>query len=208
MSTHFDDRAATWDDDPMKRRRATMVADAVREAIPLTSTTRLLEYGAGTGLVAQELADDVGSVTLADASAGMREVMQEKVASGVLPADARVWDLDLTTHDVPDERFDLIVTVLTLHHIPDVATALDGFATLLSDGGHLCVIDLEEEDGSFHAGRPDFDGHHGFGAGTLRELLGAAGFSDVVVQRWSGLEKQGRTYPLFIATGAVEPSDL
>jgi len=31
---------------------------------------------------------------------------------------ARVWDLDLSSDPPPDEQFDLVVTVLTLHHIP------------------------------------------------------------------------------------------
>src|SRR5690606_25220064 len=80
----FDEKAATWDDDPAKVERARVVADALRDAVPLGPTTRLLEYGAGTGLVTQALRDAVGPVTLADTSAGMRAVMQRKVETGAL----------------------------------------------------------------------------------------------------------------------------
>src|SRR5690606_42045723 len=45
----FDEKAATWDDDPAKVERARVVADALRDAVPPGPTTRLLEYGAGTG---------------------------------------------------------------------------------------------------------------------------------------------------------------
>src|SRR5690606_18584865 len=76
----FDEKAATWDADPAKVERARVVAEAVRATVPLDRSTRLLEYGAGTGLVTQALRDAVGPVTLADTSAGMRDVMQAKVA--------------------------------------------------------------------------------------------------------------------------------
>lgn len=195
----FDEKAATWDDDPAKVERARAVAEAIRAAVPLSSSTRLLEYGAGTGLVSQELAAHVGAVTLADSSAGMREVMQAKVDSGALPRDARVWDLDLATAQVPDERFDVVVTVMTLHHIPDLAPVLDGFARLLPPEGHLCVVDLVEEDGSFHSD-PEFGGHHGFNLEELAKQLAAAGFSDIRTEEVYELEKEGARFPLFLAT--------
>ena len=45
----FDARAATWDDDPTKVERAQAVADAIVRSVPLASTMRAMEYGAGTG---------------------------------------------------------------------------------------------------------------------------------------------------------------
>ena len=99
----FDERARTWDDDPGKRARAAAAAAAIREAVDLHDGVRLLEYDAGTGLVSQALAADVGSVTVTDPSPGMREVMEEKVAAGVLP-DTRV--LDLSRDPALEERFD------------------------------------------------------------------------------------------------------
>ena len=158
---------------------------------------RMLEYGAGTGLVTQALRDAVGPVTMADTSAGMRAVINDKIASGTI-TDARVWDLDLTTGPIPPEQFDLIVTVLTLHHISTLEPVLANFATLLVDGGHLCIADLEEEDGSFHG--EGFDGHHGFKHATLRSLLDRAGFTDVTFTRRHHIVRDSGTYPLFLAT--------
>ena len=67
------------------RRRARDVAEAVAAAVPLTGRERMLEYGAGTGLVSQALAERVGPITLADTSSGMRSVMEGKIAAGALP---------------------------------------------------------------------------------------------------------------------------
>ena len=198
-TAHFDDRAATWDDDPDKVARARDVAQAVLRVVPAGPGTRLLEYGAGTGLVTQALRDRVGPVTLADNSAGMRAVLHEKVAAGSLPPDSRIWDLDLESHTVPDERFDLVVSSMVMHHVADLPAVLSGFATLLDAGGHVCVADLDSEDGSFHT--YDFGGRHGFDRSEMAAALEAAGFTDVAVTDGTQIERDGRTYPVFLASG-------
>lgn len=198
----FDEKAATWDADPAKVERAAAVARCIEAAVPLDRSMRMLEYGAGTGLVSQALRDALGPVTLADTSSGMREVMQAKIEAGAL-RDARVWALDLATEPAPDEQFDLIVTVMTLHHIPALATVLTAFADLLVPGGHLCIADLEKEDGSFHGA--EFDGHHGFERPSLTAELAAAGFTDIRFADCTQLVSDGVTYPVFLATGARLP---
>jgi ubiquinone/menaquinone biosynthesis C-methylase UbiE len=200
VPTNFDERAATWDEDPSRVERAQAAAAAIRAAVPLGGAMRVLEYGAGTGLVSQLLAGEVGHLTLADTSGGMRAVMAGKIADGALPSETRIWALDLATDPVPDDRFDLLVTVMTLHHIRDLQPVLEGFATMLSPGGHLCVVDLEAEDGSFHDNDPDFEGHDGLGRGDLTRRLEAAGFDDVRFARCHEITKNGGVYPLFLAT--------
>lgn len=199
----FDEKAATWDADPAKVERAQAVARAIRATVPLDPSMRLLEYGAGTGLVTQALRDTVGPVTLADTSAGMRDVMHAKIEAGAI-RDARVWDLDLATGPIPDERFDLVVTVMTLHHIPDLDRVLSGFARLLAEGGHLCVVDLDREDGSFHG--DGFAGHHGFDRSALASRLAADGFTDIRFQDCHHVVRDGARYPLFLATCVRGPA--
>lgn len=196
-TTSFDDRALTWDDDPAKVERANSVAAAIRHALVLDPAMRMLEYGAGTGLVTQALRDAVGPVTLADTSAGMRDVIAAKIASGAI-TDAGIWDIDLASAPAPDERFELIITVMTLHHITELATVLASFATLLSDGGHLCIVDLEKEDGSFHS--DGFHGHHGFERAALTAHLEAAGFTGIDIGQCHEIVRKDGTYPLFLAT--------
>ncbi|MEZ5143106.1 MAG: class I SAM-dependent methyltransferase [Acidimicrobiales bacterium] len=202
-SAFFDEQAATWDDDPAKVERAAVVADAILASVPLGPGTRTLEYGAGTGLVTQALRDHVGPVTLADASAGMRTVLQAKIDAGTL-TDARIWSLDLATEAAPSEQFDLIVTVMVLHHIVDLTPVLAGFAALLAPGGHLCVVDLDHEDGSFHG--EGFAGHHGFRRPELADQLTAAGFAEPTFQDCHVMVRDGVSYSVFLAVagrGAV-----
>ena len=198
----FDERASTWDDDPAKLEQAQFVAAAVRDVAALDGTQRLFEYGAGTALVSQALLGSVGSVTLVDTSAGMREVMLAKIAAGAIPG-ARVWDLDLQSAPAPDEQFDVVVTVLTMHHVQDVGAVLSRFAELLADGGRLCIVDLEAEDGSFHG--PGADVHHGFERAELADALTAAGFADVTFQACHQIDRGGSSYPMFLAA-SVRPA--
>jgi ubiquinone/menaquinone biosynthesis C-methylase UbiE len=193
----FDERAASWDDDPAKVIRARHAAEAIRAALQLRPTMRTLDYGAGTGLLSEHLADAVGPLVLADPSEGMRAVMAAKVAAGRLPT-AEVVDLDLTQRPVDVGPFDLVTTMLALHHIPDLAAVLAGLAAVLASGGQLAVIDLETEDGSFHG--PDFPGHEGFDRDELSAALVEAGFSTPAFVALPPLEKHGRDYGLFLAT--------
>ena len=109
-----------------------------------------------------------------------------------------VWDLDLATQPVPDERFDLIVTVMALHHIENISVVLTGFAELLVEGGYLCVVDLDEEDGSFHGDH--FEGHRGFRRAALAAELYAADFADVQFRDCHDIVRDSVIYPLFLAT--------
>jgi len=193
----FDTRAETWDD-ASKVRRAEDVAAAMRRAVPLGRSMKALEYGAGTGLLSFCLRDALGPITLADSSAGMRAVAERKIAAANA-RDMRVIDLDLMRDPVPAERYDLIYSMMTLHHVPDVPRVLAAFHAMLNPGGWLCHVDLDAEDGSFHG--PEVDVHHGFERATLRAWLTAAGFVDVSIGDCGHVDHHGRRYPLFIATG-------
>lgn len=196
---HFDDKAATWDDDPDKVRQSGEVAAAITSAVPPAPRTRLLEYGAGTGLVTIALLEELpdAEVTLADTSAGMRQALVDKVEAGSLPSPTRVWDIDLESQPAPTDRFDLVVTSMVMHHVRQLDTVLARFAEVLDPGGHLAIADLDSEGGGFHD--HDFDGYHGFSRADLTTRLEAAGFTDVRVGDCGSIEKNGRDFSIFLA---------
>lgn len=196
---HFDAKAETWDDDPDKARHAREVAQSIVDRASVPDDARVLEYGAGTGLVSQALLESHGGlrVTLADNSAGMRQVLQRKIDAGALPADARVSGLDLESEPVPDERYDLVVSSMVMHHVKELDVVLAAFAELLEPGGRLCIADLDQEGGDFHDA--DFDGHHGFDRAALTARLTSAGFTEAGVEDSSTIEKDGGTFSVFLA---------
>ena len=193
---NFDERARDWDSDPMKVERARVVADAIRAAIPLPAGIKALEYGCGTGLLSFALQPYLSSITLADTSQGMLDVLAEKIkAAGVMNMfPAR---LDLGTDPLPVARYQLIYSLMTLHHISDTERVLRNTFALLEPGGHLCIADLEKEDGSFH-GAQVTDVHHGFDRGQLQAQIGAAGFQKIAFSRPYVIHKAGKSFPLFL----------
>lgn len=203
---HFDEKAATWDEDGDKQRQSGEIARGITAAASPADGDRLLEYGAGTGLVTQALLEATPGllVTLADNSSGMREAIDRKTEAGTLPPDTRVWDLDLESEPVPQDRFELIVTSMVMHHVKELATVLRGFAAMLEPGGHLCIADLDHEDGSFHDDE-SLDVHHGFHRSELAEALTAAGLADVHIGEGTSIERETGTFPVFLAV-ATRPA--
>jgi ubiquinone/menaquinone biosynthesis C-methylase UbiE len=198
--SQFDARAATWDDDPAKRDRARVVADAIRAAVPVTPRTTVLEYGCGTGLLGLALAPSVAHVTMADSSDGMLEVLRRKLEAGAA-RNATALRLDLEHDPLPADRYDLVCSLLTLHHVHDLDPVLRGLRAALTEGGTLCVADLDAEDGSFHGHGADV--HQGFDRAALAERLRAAGFATPdfttvhEIERGSG--EATRRYGVFLA---------
>lgn len=191
----FDGRAQTWDD-ANKIERAEAVADGIRAAVPLDRSMKALEYGAGTGLLSFALRDALGPMTLADSSSGMRAVAEQKIVTANAK-NMHVMDFDLMRDAIPADRYDLICSMMTLHHVPDVPRALAAFHELLNADGWLCIADLDAEDGSFHGEGARV--HHGFERGALRAALAAAGFADIAVGDCWKVERGGRAYSVFLA---------
>ncbi len=197
---NFDDKAQTWDADPIKQERARAVAAAMRQGIPLRHDWHALEYGCGTGLLSFALLSDFAQITLADNSTGMLAVLDQKIAAAGA-SHLQSLALDLSTDALPAARYDLIYTLLTMHHVADIDRLLRAFHDLLQPGGWLAIADLDAEDGSFHG--PGFVGHNGFDRPTLQNQLVAVGFDSIDFSTCYVMKKpsdQGmRDYPLFLA---------
>ena len=200
-AAHFDSKARQWDENPVFQERGLKIANAVRKAVPLHREMSALDYGCGTGLLSFPLKDELGAILLADSSSGMLDVVAEKIAAQGVTNMTPV-KLDLLVDPLPAQRFDLIVTAMTLHHVPDTDHILRVFHDLLNPGGHLCIADLDQEDGSFHG--PEVDVHHGFDQANLGRRAAQAGFADAQFQTVFTITKTRETgtqdYPVFLMT--------
>jgi 2-polyprenyl-3-methyl-5-hydroxy-6-metoxy-1,4-benzoquinol methylase len=129
----------------------------------------------------------------------MLTVLTEKLAAQPMP-HMRPLKLDLATDPPPDERYDLIYSLMTFHHIADTDKILADLFALLTPGGYLCIADLDSEDGSFHG--PDFDGHKDFDRDDLGRKATHAGFRSVgfrTVFRMTKSVDQGQNeFPVFL----------
>lgn len=177
-----------------------MVANAMRATGLLITGMNALEYGCGTGLLSFALQQDFASITLADTSPGMLGVLADKIKSAAVN-NMHPLLVDLNFQPLPATRFDVVYSLLTLHHIPNTQAALGHFNLLLKPGGLLFIADLEKEDGSFH-GASVTDVHKGFERETLQKQLENSRFNDVrfssvfsVMKQVDGVQK---AFPVFL----------
>jgi SAM-dependent methyltransferase len=176
----------------------------------------VLEIGCGTGLLSHMLAPHVRSLVGVDTSEGMLDAFNQKVAALPNPEKANLAAVNVLVqeaddvhvqgaaaalatrrgesgHDVP-YRFDLVISHLTLHHIPEMAPLLTTLFQTLKSGGRIALTDYEDfgpEAVPFHP--PDKrDGveRHGIKKDEIEMIIDGIGFNHVRVERAFTLRKE------------------
>lgn len=194
---HFNASARDWDQRPTSQQLAVVPARLL-SLVPFGDNEHVLDFGAGTGLLATAIAPHVAHVTALDTSANMLAVLRDK---GV----ANIETLQQDIFDGLPHTYDVVVSCMAMHHVADTAALLQAFAQALRPGGRMALIDLYEEDGSFH-GSPETNAakgvqHHGFAPAHLQRLAGRVGLSDIAFQEVASIQREhGRRYPLFLMT--------
>ena len=205
MKDHFSIRAEDYDRTDYRLKYVDEMAAAIRRLAPLSPETRLLDFGAGTGLLTERLAPHVGSILAVDISPSMITQLREKAPS--LPCPVETLRQDLTRGELPDLQVDGIVSTMTLHHIQDPAALIRRLATLLRPGGFIALCDIDTEDGTFHTLDTGVM-HFGFEREHIRQWLDEAGFERIIVEDATIITKPHGSYPAFIAYGVKRRSEL
>ena len=193
--THFDTAARDWDQRPMSLQLAA-VPERLLAQLPLQASDHVLDFGAGTGLLSVPIAPKVAQVTALDMSAAMLQVLDEKGFANITPLQQDIFA------GLPGQ-YHAVVSCMALHHVADTAALLRAFADALHSGGRIALVDLYQEDGSFH-GDNDAKGvqHFGFAPEALQALAEQAGLMDIAFSEILRLQhSNGRGYPLFLMTG-------
>jgi ubiquinone/menaquinone biosynthesis C-methylase UbiE len=199
----FDKDAAQWDDNPIKVKMATDVAAAIIQEAKPAKNMDVMDFGCGTGLVTLKLQPLVKSITGVDSSQGMLAALQNKVAQQALGnVFTRFVDFEHGKH--AQGSFDLIVSSMTLHHVPDTLALFKEWSALLRPGGQVSFADLDAEDGSFHSDKTGVF-HFGFDRDVLKQMLHEAGFSDFSATTATVVKKEAkglgmREYPVFLVS--------
>ncbi len=173
----FNTRAHQWDALPRRVALAHAVVATLCEEVVLDTDMQVLDFGCGTGLVTTDLIPHVKHVYGMDSSAGMLEQLAQKLTQ---EQTSSVTLMQVAPDEVPVVPCDLdvIVSSMTMHHIPDISPLFEVFTAALRPGGILAIADLAAEDGTFH---DDATGiaHHGFSVETMEGYCRQAGLVDV-----------------------------
>ncbi len=201
----FDKGAAQWDQLPRRVALAQAVVAAIKQEVTLNPDMRLLDYGAGTGLVTLGLQPLVKEVIAVDSSRGMLEQLENKAReAGITNLQTILIDLE-QDWQLP-RGLDLLVSSMTMHHVPLVAPLLAHFRESMRSGARLCIADLDQEDGSFHDD-PTGVHHQGFSCEEMEGYFREAGFTDVrtVLVMTVHKERDGRVddYPVNLTLGTA-----
>ncbi|MHB9074997.1 MAG: class I SAM-dependent DNA methyltransferase [Desulfobaccales bacterium] len=204
LGMDFDKEAAVWDANPGRVKLAHDVADAIIRELKPTQDLDVLDFGCGTGLVTLRLQPLVRSITGVDSSQGMLAVLQDKVKKQGLPNVHPRFD-DFQSGDRVTGQFHLLVSSMTMHHVPDIAELLRVWFDLLLPDGRLSVADLDKEDGSFHGDNTGVY-HLGFERTAVKELFEEIGFCEVRAMTAASMVKEiagkgNREFTVFLITG-------
>ncbi len=197
----FDNKAKTWDKDPVKIDRAKTFAEKIIVSLPDNHDGLAMEFGCGTGQVSLFLSEYFKTIYMVDSSAGMIDVLsgniKEKGIKNMMPVHK-----DVLKDGIELPQLDVIYTLMTLHHIEELDRIFEIFCKTLKPGGLLFIGDLEREDGSFHDHARNFKGHHGFERESLMLKLQEKGFRETDYYRFFKLIKKSedgtsKEFPLF-----------
>ncbi|KIV85001.1 hypothetical protein PV11_00742 [Exophiala sideris] len=205
----FNNEAANWDNNPFVHEASKQALKAILAKFPALKNPPgengldVLELGCGTGLLSSIIAPYAKRVVAVDAAPGMIEVLKTKLQKpgapqNILPLavlledanDKRLPPADEFNPDGPRLKFDLIISHLVLHHIPDLRQVLNTMQDCLKHSGWVALTDFEDagpDSKSFHArSRMEGVARHGIHVETMEILMNEVGFVNVNVDRaWS-----------------------
>ncbi|MDU1338746.1 MAG: class I SAM-dependent methyltransferase [Clostridium butyricum] len=201
---NFDVQSITWDDE-RRKNRAKLIAEEISKSIQIEKQYTALEFGCGTGLISFCLNDKFEMITLVDTSKGMVDVLNSKIKAFEID-NMKVYEIDINENNIlPEDSYDVIYTSMALHHIIETKATIKNLYRLLKLNGYLCIVDLDEEDGSFHKEERDFNGHNGFNQNVLKNILLEIGFKEVDTNTFyedlKVVEEMNVKYSLFLMIG-------
>ena len=167
------DMIANIYDTPERVRIAKLSANAIREYLLDTKNKEAIDFGCGTGIVGLELLENFKSILFLDSSQNMIDQVKLKISdSNVQNAAALCFDFE--RGNLLDLHTDYIFMAQVLLHINDVAPVLSKLYGVLNEGGHLIIVDFDQNDSVVS----DIV-HNGFNQAELADMMSQAGFQDV-----------------------------
>jgi 2-polyprenyl-3-methyl-5-hydroxy-6-metoxy-1,4-benzoquinol methylase len=199
--SRFDEFATKWDTKPQRVKTALAIADNITKNIKDLENIRVLDYGCGTGLLAfgvyENLKDKFHSLVGMDSSHQMLKVFEQKAK------DIGYENFSTIYHDANqdtkiEDKFDLIISSMTMHHIKDYKSFIKECADSLNSGGYLAIGDISKEDGTFHSDNTGVE-HFGFEIDEIKKEFSKY-FKNIQIETVETITKH-KEFHIFCAIG-------
>ncbi len=194
---HFANKSKSWDMNSKRVQNAKSIAELIVDKIVLSSTMKVMDFGAGTGLLSYFIAPYVDTIVAVDNSPSMLEKFKEK--SSEFACKTEVLELDLSQQNI-EEKFDGIVSSMTIHHLEDTKALFEKLYAMLNEDGFIALADLDSEDGTFHSDNAGVF-HFGFEREKLEAIAKEVGFKNIRFELASTIKKPHHEFTVFLMLG-------
>lgn len=192
---HFNQAANTWDT-PEKIEQCIHYAKEISKHIK-DEPLKILEVGCGTGLLGSQFVKGQNQLIGVDTSVGMLAVFNSKFKNN---PNVKSFLLNLEKENLLDKDFNLTISSMAFHHLIDPVAMLEKLKSLSRENALIAIVDLDEEDGSFHPDPKKMGVHHfGFSKKTIESWGQEAGLNLLEHKIVNVIEKNEKTYPIFLA---------
>jgi len=200
MQDRFEVLANSWDSKPQRVKGAMSFASKIKEFLPSDiSSFDMLDYGCGTGLVSFCFSNDVKSIEGLDNSKSMIEVYNKKSAKiGMSNINGFVHNIN--EQNLQSEKYDLIVTNMTMHHIKDPSNFISKLTNSLKPNGYIAIADLKTEDGNFHSDNTGVE-HFGFDFLQIEQYYKNNHLKNINCNLFETITKPNNTYEVYYIFG-------
>ncbi len=142
-ASEWDEFAIDWDVNSDVREYSEKAyatwMEKVAPAVADLSHSRVLDFGCGTGLLTEKLAEKCGQVIALDSSPSMIEVLEQKIeasgANNISTLVATVDNQSIANQPLLSAGFDMVVASSVCSFLADYEATLCAIASLLKPGG-------------------------------------------------------------------------
>ena len=195
---YFAHKAEEYDQNEQRVANVENIANAILSQIQLDKQMHIMDFGSGTGLLLERTAPYVNKITAVDISKSMNAQLAQKKDN--LACELEIRELNLATTAL-EQKFDGIVSSMTMHHIEDTKAMFAKFYAMLNENGFIAIADLDLEDNTFH--KEDTGVYHfGFDRGNLLRIAQEVGFQNASICDASTVHKPQGSYPVFLLTAS------
>lgn len=190
---HFASMAKEWDT-PKTVERNQIFSQALLKYLPEKSKLNLLDFGCGTGLLSINFVERAEKLIGLDTTREMLDVFDQRFKD-FHQTQSLCVNLEESPGGLEGLGFDFIYTAMAFHHLKQPVEILKLFKEHLGPEGKVAVIDLDQEDGSFHPDNEAMGVHYyGFGREELQSWADQLGFNHFEHEIIHAIDKNDRIY--------------